>query len=91
MAKTNHGRNYHGKKHSRYGIGSGGFTTFHGKRETMDGKCINASSTAASGQKKAIRRDRAGAKKFLASRGRFYDRMACDRIVKEGLIDDSEA
>jgi len=84
MSKTNHRRG-HDKKRYDLGRQTGGFITFSGSRTTMDGKCINASSTVASENSKQIRRDRAGAKKFISSRTRFHDRMACDKIVREGL------
>lgn len=84
MSKTNHRRG-HVKKRYDLGQQTGGFVTFNGGRTTMNGKRINASSTIASENSKQVRRDRAGAKKFIASRTRFHDRMACDKIVREGL------
>ena len=86
MSKTNHRRGHVKKRYSLgQQTGRWGFVTFNGGRTTMDGKRINASSTVASENSKQVRRDRAGAKKFIASRTRFHDRMACDKIVREGL------
>lgn len=84
MSKTNHRRG-HTKKRFSLGMQTGGFVTFNGGRTTMDGRRINASASIASENSKSVRRDRAGAKKFIASRTRFYDRMACDKIVREGI------
>lgn len=87
MSNTNHRRNFHEAKFDSSGQRSGGFETFSGMRVTMDGRAINARATVAAEQKEAIRRDRAGAKKFISSRVRFYDRMACHAIV-QGAGDD---
>jgi hypothetical protein len=87
MSKTNHRR---GDKDDRFNVGQRThcFDTFHGVSVTMDGRAINASSSIATENSKGVRRDKAGAKKFIASRTRFHNRMACDKIVREGSLED---
>lgn len=81
MSKTNHRRGF---VDTRFNDGqrTSGFVTFSGGRIALDGTDVAASSGVASGNSRSIARDKAGAKKFIASRGRFHDRMGLQKIVK---------
>lgn len=83
MSKTNHRRGFvanrfwMGQRTSAFGI-------FSNSRKTMTGERVCSGSTVAKESSRGIQRDRAGAKKFVHSRARFRDRMACQKIVREG-------
>ena len=88
MSRVNHQR---GTKDNRFWLGTRHgprYYLFSNSRTTMDGKMIVASSTATKESSRGIQQDRAGAKKFVHSRARFHDRLACQKIVREGLKED---
>lgn len=79
--KTNHQRGFKDTRHSRavfkrYIVGD--FS-----KVTDDGKYISASSTSGDHccGKRGIRRDKAGAKKFVNSRTRFHNKMTLYRQI----------
>ena len=82
--KTNHRR---GDKDKGFNLGqrTSGYYIFGNSRKTMDGDVVGAGSTMSAESSRGIQRARAGAKKFVHSRARFRDRMACAKIVREGL------
>jgi hypothetical protein len=83
--KTNHQRGFV-EKYRKYGIGKGEFTTFSGHGETvLSGRRINATATVASENSTGVRRDKAGAKKFVHSRTRFHEDAALKRLVRDGF------
>lgn len=78
--KTNHRRGYKAPNFKN-GMRSSGYVTFQGHRDTIDGHRINAFSTVAMGNSESVRRDRAGAKKFIHSRARTRDKDYCSKLV----------
>lgn len=85
--KTNHRRGYVAPNFSN-GQKSGGYVTWSGGGETpLSGRGINAHATVAGGSSKLVRRDKAGAKKFVRSRSRFHEDAALRKLVKEQQTD----
>lgn len=86
--KTNHRRNFV-EKFRKYGLGRSSFITGSYKGETpLSGRAINAIATLASENSTGVRRDRAGAKKFVRSRTRFHEKAALKELIK--FMDDDE-
>lgn len=86
--KTNHQRNFV-EKYRQYGVGCGSFVTGMYKGETLlSGKPVNAIATLASQNSFGVRRDRAGAKKFVRSRTRFHENAALKKICN--FLDDED-
>jgi hypothetical protein len=82
--KTNHRRGFVARGDS-YKCIAHGFVTFHGHGETtLSGRRVNASATLASENSRGVRRDRAGAKKFIHSRTRFHEDAALRLLIKNG-------
>lgn len=82
MSKTNHQR---GDKDNRFWLGQKRGPSYHifsNSRKTMDGEWIGAGSTCTSESSRGVQRARAGAKKFVHSRTRFRDRMACHKLLR---------
>ena len=78
--KTNHNRGFQDPGSDI----AGGFTVFQGHGETpLSGKRVFACATRAGETERAIRRDRAGAKKFVHSRTRFHEDAALKKIVRD--------
>lgn len=75
-----------------HGQRTSGYTTFSGHGETpLSGRKINASSVNgdATDGAKGVRKDRAGAKKFIHSRTRLHEGAALKRIAKD-IMDGSQ-
>lgn len=82
--KTNHQRRFKERKGPRADL-ERAYHTWSGTAQTpMSGRVIRASSTVAAEQKKAVRRDKAGAKKFVHSRERFHENAATRVAAKMG-------
>jgi hypothetical protein len=81
MSKTNHARGFVdyrfnlGQRTSRYFTGSF-------KQTTIEGDTVVATSTVCSENSTGVRRDRAGAKKFVHSRRRRADRDFLKKMVE---------
>lgn len=84
MSKTNYRRSFVANRFIM-GQRTKGYYIFFNRRSTMEGEVVATGSSVARESSRGIQRDRAGAKKFVHSRVRFHDRMACGRIVREGL------
>jgi hypothetical protein len=79
--KTNHQRGFVARRFTYRG-----YYTFWGKAEPLDGSIINAWATVASGRHQYVRRDRAGAKKFLHSRRRRHDRDTIRLMLRGSYV-----
>jgi len=83
VSKTNHRR---GNKSPRFCLGQktcGRYVTWAGYGETViSGLRVNASAIVSSEAAKGVRRDKAGAKKFVRSRTRFHENAALQKLVK---------
>jgi hypothetical protein len=80
--KTNHRRGYVAPNFYN-GQKKGGFVTWSGHGETtLSGKRVNACATHGSENSLQVRRDKAGAKKFVRSRTRFHEKAALKKIVE---------
>lgn len=87
MSKVNHNRGF---RANRFWLGQRRgprYIVFGNGRATMEGEMVQAGSTASSESSRGVQRSRAGAKKFVHSRVRLRDHMACKKIVREGLTD----
>lgn len=83
MSKTNHHRGFKAVRF-KDGQKKRGFIVGHYKRETIDGHAVNAYATCASENSHGIAHDKAGAKKFVHSRGRRHDRDTLILIKRNG-------
>jgi len=81
--KTNHRRSFSDKRHSRAVFNE--YIVGNFSKIADDGKYISAGSTSGDHccGKRGIRRDKAGAKKYVNSRTRFHNKMALDRQINE--------
>lgn len=83
MSKTNHRR---GDQDNKFNLGrrTGGVSTFYGRGKTpLSDVNVAAGATVFSENAKGIRRDRAGAKKFVQSRTRFHEDAALKKLVTQ--------
>ena len=82
--KTNHRRNFKDKRSPRAVFDK--YVVKFVRQTTVDGKVISASATSGDhcNGKRGIRRDVAGAKKFVRSRVRFHNKMALRKEMKDG-------
>lgn len=89
MSHTNHRR---GDVKKRYYLGqqTGGFTIFSNRIVgPVSGESVAAHATVASESSKGVRRSRAGAKSFIATRFRRMEDQALNRNIRNGEYDAS--
>jgi len=81
--KTNHQRNFKDKRSSRAVFDK--YVVKSVRQTTVDGKVISASANSGDHccGKRGIRRDVAGAKKYVRSRTRFHNKMALRKEMKD--------